>query len=81
MDNGEYQENDTHISKVLKDNGFELLRLKTGTPARIYRDSINFDVCEEQPGDSPHDWFALGDKKTHTIQNVLLLIQTKKRMK
>lgn len=63
MDNGEYQENDTHISKVLKDNGFELLRLKTGTPARIYRDSINFDVCEEQPGDSPHDWFAIGDNK------------------
>lgn len=62
MDNGEYQENDTHISKVLKDAGFELLRLKTGTPARIYRDSIDFSVCEEQPGDQPHDWFALGDK-------------------
>ena len=63
MDNGEYQENDTHISKVLKDNGFELLRLKTGTPARIYRDSIDFSVCEEQPGDNPHDWFAFGDKE------------------
>ena len=63
MDNGEYQENDTHISKVLKKAGFELLRLKTGTPARIYRDSIDFSVCEEQPGDTPHDWFAFGDKK------------------
>ena len=62
MDNGEYQENDTHISAVLKKAGFELLRLKTGTPARIYRDSIDFSVCEEQPGDNPHDWFALGDK-------------------
>jgi len=61
MDNGEYQENDTHISTVLKKAGFELLRLKTGTPARIYRDSINFDVCEEQPGDNPHDWFCFGD--------------------
>ncbi|MBR0212414.1 MAG: tRNA uridine-5-carboxymethylaminomethyl(34) synthesis enzyme MnmG [Alphaproteobacteria bacterium] len=61
MDDGEYQKNDTHISKVLKDNGFELLRLKTGTPARIYRDSIDFSVCEEQPGDTPHDWFAFGD--------------------
>lgn len=63
MDNGEYQENDKHISTVLKKAGFELLRLKTGTPARIYRDSIDFSVCEEQPGDMPHDWFAFGDKK------------------
>jgi len=59
MDNGEYQENDTHISSVLKKAGFDLLR--TGTPARIYRDSIDFSVCEEQPGDFPHDWFGLGD--------------------
>lgn len=63
MDNGEYQENDSHISGVLKKAGFELLRLKTGTPARIYRDSIDFSVCEEQPGDVPHDWFGLGDEK------------------
>jgi len=62
MDNGEYQENDTHISSVLRDNGFELMRLKTGTPARIYRDSIDFSVCEEQPGDMPHNWFAFGDE-------------------
>ncbi len=61
MDNGEYQENDTHISSVLKKSGFDLLRLKTGTPARIYRNSIDFSVCEEQPGDFPHDWFGLGD--------------------
>lgn len=62
MDNGEYQENDSHISNVLKNAGFELLRLKTGTPARIYRDSIDFSVCEEQPGDFPHDWFGFGDE-------------------
>ena len=62
MDNGEYQENDTHISQILKKAGFDLLRLKTGTPARIYRDSIDFSVCEEQPGDFPHDWFGVGDE-------------------
>jgi tRNA uridine 5-carboxymethylaminomethyl modification enzyme len=61
MDNGEYQENDSLISNILKKSGFELLRLKTGTPARIYRDSIDFTVCEEQPGDFPHDWFCIGD--------------------
>ena len=61
MDNGEYQENDTYISSVLRDNGFDLMRLKTGTPARIYRDSIDFSGLEEQPGDTPHDWFMFGD--------------------
>ena len=84
IDNGEYQENDTHISKVLKNAGFELLRLKTGTPARIYRDSIDFNVAEEQPGDTPHDWFGLGDKNnnyntkcfiTHTNENTHEIIR------
>ncbi|MBO4626316.1 MAG: tRNA uridine-5-carboxymethylaminomethyl(34) synthesis enzyme MnmG [Alphaproteobacteria bacterium] len=58
MDNGEYQSPDTHISNILSDAGFKLMRLKTGTPARIYRDSIDFSVCELQPGDQPHDWFS-----------------------
>ena len=58
MDNGEYQAADMHISAVLVDAGFKIMRLKTGTPARIYRDSINFNVCELQPGDEPHDWFS-----------------------
>lgn len=60
MDDGNYQKPDTKISKVLRDAGFELMRLKTGTPARIYRDSIDFSVCEEQQPDNPHDWFSDG---------------------
>ena len=75
MDNGEYQENDNHISNVLCENGFELLRLKTGTPARIYRDSIDFSVCELQPGDTPHDWFGLGDKN-NTINDICFITHT-----
>lgn len=62
MDNGEYQAPDTHISAALRDTGFDLMRLKTGTPARIYRDSINFSVCEEQPADHPHEWFSAPDE-------------------
>lgn len=66
MDNGKYQEPDTSLSQILLDNGFKLLRLKTGTPARIKRTSIDFSVCEIQPGDNPHDWFADGDvNNTH----------------
>lgn len=59
MDDGRYQEPDTEISAALRAAGFDLMRLKTGTPARIYRDSIDFSVCEPQPGDNPHDWFSL----------------------
>ena len=60
MDNGEHQSPDTVISGVLRDFGFDIIRLKTGTPARIYRDSIDFSVCEEQLPDNPHDWFSDG---------------------
>ena len=60
MDNGEHQSPDTVISGVLRDFGFDIIRLKTGTPARIYRDSIDFSVCEEQLPDTPHDWFSDG---------------------
>ena len=65
MDNGEYQENDSGISSGLRENGFDLMRLKTGTPARIYRASIDFSGLEEQPGDAPHDWFMFGDENNN----------------
>ena len=60
MENGEHQSPDTVISGVLRDFGFDIIRFKTGTPARIYRDSIDFSVCEEQLPDTPHDWFSDG---------------------
>lgn len=59
-DDGEYQSPDAFISNVLRGAGFDIMRLKTGTPARIYRDSIDFSVCEEQHPDNPHDWFSDG---------------------
>ncbi|MFQ6729745.1 MAG: tRNA uridine-5-carboxymethylaminomethyl(34) synthesis enzyme MnmG [Alphaproteobacteria bacterium] len=65
QDNGTYQDADKNISDILSDNGFKILRLKTGTPARIKKDSIDFSVCEIQPGDIPHDWFADGDENNN----------------
>ncbi len=41
----------TGLSAVLESLGFQLGRLKTGTPPRIHRDSIDYDRCEIQPGD------------------------------
>ena len=41
------------LSECLVELGFSLIRLKTGTPPRIHRDSIDFSRCLEQPGDDP----------------------------
>jgi tRNA uridine 5-carboxymethylaminomethyl modification enzyme len=41
------------LSECLVELGFSLIRLKTGTPPRIHRDSIDFSRCVEQPGDDP----------------------------
>lgn len=38
------------LSESLKEKGLTILRLKTGTPPRILRDSIDFSKAELQPG-------------------------------
>lgn len=40
-----------HLTQSLIDNGIEMFRFKTGTPARIDRRSIDFSKMEEQKGD------------------------------
>lgn len=39
------------IANALRDGGLRLGRLKTGTPPRLRRDSINYDVLAEEPSD------------------------------
>ena len=39
------------LSASLEEIGVKLLRFKTGTPARIKRETIDFSALEEQPGD------------------------------
>jgi len=46
------------LSETMERIGFELGRLKTGTPPRILASSINFDDCEEQPGDHTPNPFS-----------------------
>ncbi|MCD8019268.1 MAG: tRNA uridine-5-carboxymethylaminomethyl(34) synthesis enzyme MnmG, partial [Clostridiales bacterium] len=40
-----------YLSRSLEENGVELYRFKTGTPARIDKRSVDFSVMEEQFGD------------------------------
>jgi len=46
------------LSAALLALGFELGRLKTGTPPRVHRDTIDYDPCEHQPGDDPPTPFS-----------------------
>ena len=41
-----------HLSDKLKEYGFEILRLKTGTPQRIEKSSIDFSKTKEEAGDT-----------------------------
>jgi tRNA uridine 5-carboxymethylaminomethyl modification enzyme len=41
------------LSKSLRDAGFKLGRLKTGTPPRLAKNTIDFEMLEKQPGDDP----------------------------
>ena len=84
MDNGEYQAADENISGALATAGFKIMRLKTGTPPRIDKSSIDYSVCEVQPGDAPHDWFSAPNPNnkydavcyiTHTTQKTHDLIR------
>lgn len=49
------------ISEQLKEHGFEVGRMKTGTPARIDGRSIDFNKLQEQPGDSEDRKFSYLD--------------------
>lgn len=46
------------LSESLRSLGFSLGRFKTGTPARLKRDSIDWDAVEPQPGDLPPRFFS-----------------------
>ncbi|MBN2299768.1 MAG: tRNA uridine-5-carboxymethylaminomethyl(34) synthesis enzyme MnmG [Acholeplasmataceae bacterium] len=50
------------ISQQLKDLGFEVIRLKTGTPPRISKNSVDFSKMSPQPGDIEKFTFSFDGK-------------------
>lgn len=46
------------LTETLNRLGFETGRLKTGTPARVDRRSVNYSQMELQPGDPDVRWFS-----------------------
>jgi tRNA uridine 5-carboxymethylaminomethyl modification enzyme len=52
------EESAEELSASFAELGFELGRLKTGTPPRLHRDSLDYDRMEIQPGDQPPPFFS-----------------------
>ena len=51
------------LSDQLQELGFEVGRLKTGTPARLDRRTIDFGKLEAQPGDDPPQPFSFSTER------------------
>ena len=54
------------LSESLKANGFELIRLKTGTPPRLKASSCDFSKCMPQKGENPRPLFHVEHENTST---------------
>ncbi len=59
------------LSDQLNDFGFEVRRLKTGTPARLAKESINFERMEVQRGDEVFRPFSLRSSKELVLPQVV----------
>ncbi|WP_055078458.1 tRNA uridine-5-carboxymethylaminomethyl(34) synthesis enzyme MnmG [Lagierella massiliensis] len=73
-----------YLSNSLKELGIELRRFKTGTPARVHRDSLDFSVMEVQPGDEeiiPFSFMNFGKDISKKQENCYLTYTTKETKK
>ncbi len=67
------------LSSILKNLGFELLRFKTGTPARINKNSIDFSKMEIQEGEEDIVPFSFEDKPRQINQEPCYLTYTNEK--
>ena len=67
------------LSKCLNDLGINIVRFKTGTPARINRKSIDFSKMEIQEGDKDIEMFSFEDKPIKKEQMPCYLTYTNEK--
>ena len=58
-----------NLSQSLRDAGFRTFRLKTGTPARVYTDTIDFSKGTLEPGSEGFYHFSWQTKEDEIIQD------------
>ena len=64
------------MTECLKRLGFEIIRLKTGTPPRLLASSCDFSKCQRQDGETPRPVFHV-EHETKDEVNFCDLIDTK----
>jgi len=62
------EESAEHLSDCMRDLGFQLGRLKTGTPPRLDKHTIDFSAMDPQPGDDPPAPFSYRTARIETPQ-------------
>lgn len=58
------------LSDMLKNIGINLVRFKTGTPARVNKNTIDFSKMEIQEGDKKPDAFSFEDKIDENVEQM-----------
>ncbi|GJM03430.1 MAG: tRNA uridine 5-carboxymethylaminomethyl modification enzyme MnmG [Rhodomicrobium sp.] len=67
------------LAERLYNTGLRMGRLKTGTPARLRKESINWDILQEQPGDDPAEPFSFMNSAITTEQISCHITHTNER--
>ncbi|MFW5689590.1 MAG: tRNA uridine-5-carboxymethylaminomethyl(34) synthesis enzyme MnmG, partial [Spirochaetota bacterium] len=67
------------LDRSLREIGFRVGRLKTGTPARVHRDSLDFGRMEEQFGDEEILPFSFGNRRVERPQLSCFITFTNER--
>ena len=68
------------LAEKLRNIDFSVGRLKTGTPPRIHKDSINWEILEEQKGDAPRPTISfLSDQSIHPKQVPCFITRTNEK--
>jgi len=79
-DGGRYGEKASQgLSASLADLGFAISRLKTGTPARLLKESIDWSKMEEQQGDKPPYTFSFWNTQIALPQVSCYLVHTNEK--